>query len=186
MAQESADALSAQSILPPAARVIMIHVDEPPILERVVVHAAGILLCLQKQVKQLLGQPVARNPLLPIGLLAGLRSLAMRIVSVIQPVAIHGLGCLAWAPMPKSTGTCRLLSRHPLAAPLLPPFRQAISRTPRLYVMTRRIKYSKIAGAVGFEPTNPSLVRRKSPRIAPSPQSRLIHLYCENHAAEMP
>ena len=69
---------------------------------------------------------------------------------------------------------------------ILAPFRQDISRTPRLYVMTRRIKYSKIVGAVGFEPTNPSLVRRKKPRIAPIPQSRLIHLYCENHAARCP
>jgi hypothetical protein len=51
----------------------MIHVDELPILERVEAHAAGVLLCLQKQVKQLLGQPVAGNPVLPIGLLAGLR-----------------------------------------------------------------------------------------------------------------
>jgi hypothetical protein len=42
----------------------------------------------------------------------------------------------------------------------LAPFRQGISPTPRLYVMTRQIKYSKIVGSVGFEPTNPSLVSK--------------------------
>src|SRR5271169_5739468 len=69
MAQESPYALSARSVLPTAARVIMIHVDELPLLKRLVAHAAGVLLCLQKQVEQLLGQPVARNPVLPVGLL---------------------------------------------------------------------------------------------------------------------
>ena len=58
---------------PPAARVIMIHVDELPFLKRLVAHAAGVLLCLQKQVEQLLRQPVARNPVLPVRLFAGLR-----------------------------------------------------------------------------------------------------------------
>jgi hypothetical protein len=42
----------------------------------------------------------------------------------------------------------------------LAPFRQGISPTPRVYAATCRIKYSKIVGAVGLEPTNPSLVRR--------------------------
>ena len=37
----------------------------------------------------------------------------------------------------------------------LAPFRQDISPIPWLYVMTRRIKCSKIVGAVGFEPTKP-------------------------------
>ena len=105
---------------PRAARVIMVYVDELPLLKRLAAHAAGVLLCLQKQIEQLLGQPVARNPVLPVGLLAGLRRLAMRMVSVVQPVALHGLGCLARASMPRRAGTCRLLSRHPLAAPLLP------------------------------------------------------------------
>jgi hypothetical protein len=31
----------------------------------------------------------------------------------------------------------------------------ATSPAPRLYVMTRRIKYSKIVGATGFEPVTP-------------------------------
>src|SRR3984885_9289102 len=35
------------------------------------------------------------------------------------------------------------------------PFRQDISPIPWLYVVTRRIKCSKIVGAVGFEPTKP-------------------------------
>jgi len=42
----------------------------------------------------------------------------------------------------------------------LAPFRQGISPTPRLCAATRRIKYSKIVGAVGFEPTKPSLVSK--------------------------
>src|SRR6266704_5364882 len=120
MAQESSDALSARSVLPPAARVIMVHVDELPLLERLLTYATGVLLCFQKQVEQRLGQPVARNPVLPVGLLARLPRLAMWVVAVVQPVALHGLGCLARASMPGSTGTCRLLSRHPHTAPLLP------------------------------------------------------------------
>jgi hypothetical protein len=73
MAQESSDALSTRSVLPLAARMIMVHVDELPLLKRLAAHAAGILLRVQKQAEQLLGQPVARNPVLPVGLLAGLR-----------------------------------------------------------------------------------------------------------------
>jgi hypothetical protein len=103
----------------PAARVVMVYVDELPLLKRLVAHAAWVLLCLQKDVKRLLGQSVARNPVLPVGLLAGLRGLAMRVVSAVQPVALHGLGCLATPSMPRSTGAFHLLSRHPLAAPLL-------------------------------------------------------------------
>jgi hypothetical protein len=57
MAQESADALSARSVLPPAARVIVIHVDELPLFKRLMAHAAGVLLCRQKQIKQLLVSP---------------------------------------------------------------------------------------------------------------------------------
>src|ERR1700733_794349 len=119
MTQESSDALSARSVLQPAALVVMVYVDELPLLKRLVAHAACVLLCLQKHVERLPGQPVARNPVLPVGLLAGLRGLAMRVVSAVQPVALHGLGCLATPSMPRSTGASRLLSRHPLAAPLL-------------------------------------------------------------------
>src|ERR1700730_9861554 len=82
MAQEPSDALSARSVLPPAARVIMVHADELPLLERLLTHATGVLLCFQKQVEQLLGQPVARNPVLPVGLLAGLPRLAMWVVGL--------------------------------------------------------------------------------------------------------
>ena len=57
----------------PAARVIMVPVDELPLAKRLVAHVAGVLLCLQKQVEQLLRQPVARNPVLPVRLFAGLR-----------------------------------------------------------------------------------------------------------------
>src|SRR3984893_9192189 len=120
MAQEPSDALSARSVLPPAARVIMVHADELPLLEPLVTHAKGVLLCFQKQVEQLLGQPVARNPVLPVGLLAGLPRLAMWMVAVVQPVALHGLGCLARASMPGSTGSSCGGSRHPHTAPVLP------------------------------------------------------------------
>jgi hypothetical protein len=95
------------------------YVDELPLAKRLVAHPAGVLR-IQQAVELLLSQSVARNPVLPVGVLAGLRRLAMRVVSAVQPVALHGLGCLARASMPRSTGTCRLLSRHPLAAPLLP------------------------------------------------------------------
>jgi hypothetical protein len=73
MAEKPPNALSARSVLFRAARVIMVHVDELLVLKRLVTHAAGVVLRLQKQVEQLLGQPVARNPVLPVGLLAGLR-----------------------------------------------------------------------------------------------------------------
>jgi hypothetical protein len=68
MAQESPDALAARSILPPAARVIMIHVDELPALERLVAHTAGVLMRSQQAAELLLSQPVARNPVLSVGL----------------------------------------------------------------------------------------------------------------------
>src|SRR5580704_2588025 len=50
--------------------------------------------------------------------------------------------------------------------------RQDLTPTPRPSVMTRQIKYSKIVGAVGFEPTNPSLVRRNTARNTPSSPGR--------------
>jgi hypothetical protein len=51
----------------------MIHVDELSLPERLVAPAASVPLCLQKQAERLLSQPVARNPVLPVGLLAGFR-----------------------------------------------------------------------------------------------------------------
>jgi len=54
MTQESPDALSARSVLPPAARVIMVHVDELPLLKRLVAHAAGVLLRSQQAAELLL------------------------------------------------------------------------------------------------------------------------------------
>jgi hypothetical protein len=76
--------------------MIMVHVDELPVLKRLVAHAAVMLLRSQQAVELLLGQAVARDPVL------------------------HGLGGLARASVARSTGTCRLLPPNPLAAPLLP------------------------------------------------------------------
>ena len=56
---------------PRAGRVIMIHVDELPLLKRLVAHAASVLLRIQQAVELLLSQPVTRDPVLPIKFLAG-------------------------------------------------------------------------------------------------------------------
>jgi hypothetical protein len=72
MTQESSDALSARSVLLLAARVIMIHVDELPLLKRLAAHPAGVSLDLQKQIEVLLRQAVAGYPVLSVGLLSGL------------------------------------------------------------------------------------------------------------------
>src|SRR6185437_1947274 len=81
----------------------------------------------------------------------------MRVVAVVQPVALHGLGCLTRASMPRSTGTCRLLSRHPHAAPLLPHSGKVYPDSSALRCDTPNHLF-EIVGAVGLEPTNPSLV----------------------------
>jgi hypothetical protein len=107
------------------------------------------------------------------------------VVSVVQPVTLHGLGSLARASMPRSTGTCRLLSQHPLAAPLLPHL-DNLFPTPRLCAATRRIGYSKIVGAVGFELRNPSLVRRNQLTIRSSSQTRFHALDLRKPCPEMP
>jgi hypothetical protein len=73
MAQESPNALSARAVLPAAARVIMIHVDELALLKQPMAHAAGVLLRSQQAVELLLRQPIARDSILPVGLLSGLR-----------------------------------------------------------------------------------------------------------------
>ena len=80
MAQESSDALSARSVLPPATRVIMVHVDELPFLKRLVAHRAGVVLRRQNEVELFLGESITRNSVLPVGFLAELLSLAMRWV----------------------------------------------------------------------------------------------------------
>ena len=73
MAQKSPDALPARSILPTAARVIMINVDELPALERPVAHTAGVLLRIQQAAELFLSQPVASDPVLSVGSLSGFR-----------------------------------------------------------------------------------------------------------------
>jgi hypothetical protein len=56
-----------------AEDVVMVHMDELPVLKRLVAHSARMLLCSQQVIELLLSQPVARDPVLPVGLLAGLR-----------------------------------------------------------------------------------------------------------------
>jgi hypothetical protein len=43
------------------------------LLERLVAHAAGVLLRSRQAVELLVSQRVARDPVLPVGLLSGLR-----------------------------------------------------------------------------------------------------------------
>jgi hypothetical protein len=62
MTQEPSDAVSARSVLPLAARVIMVHVDKLTLLERLVAHRAGVILRRQNQVKLFLSESIARNP----------------------------------------------------------------------------------------------------------------------------
>jgi len=73
MAQESPDALSARSVLPLAASVIMVHVYELPLLKLLAAHPAGVSLDIQKQIELLLRQAVAGYSVLSVGLLSGLR-----------------------------------------------------------------------------------------------------------------
>jgi hypothetical protein len=73
MTQKPSDALSARSVLLSAARVIVVHVDELSLFERLVAHAAGVLLRSQQAVELLLGKPITRDSVLPVGLLSGLR-----------------------------------------------------------------------------------------------------------------
>jgi hypothetical protein len=56
MAQESSKAFSARSDLSPTAPVIMIHVDELPVLKRLVAHATVVFLRIQQAVELLLSQ----------------------------------------------------------------------------------------------------------------------------------
>jgi len=53
-------------------------------------------------------------------------------------------------------------------------------------VQKRPSNCTNFVGAVGLEPTNPSLVRRNTVRNTPSSPDRLTHLSCENHARRCP
>jgi hypothetical protein len=72
MAQEPSDAFSARSVFPLAARVIVVHVNELPILEWLAAHRAGVVLRGQNQVELFLSESIARNPVFPVGFFAGL------------------------------------------------------------------------------------------------------------------
>jgi hypothetical protein len=50
--------------------MIVVHVDELPVPEWLVAHPAGVLLRRQQAVELLLSEPVAGDPVLPVGLLA--------------------------------------------------------------------------------------------------------------------
>jgi hypothetical protein len=56
----------------------------------------------------------------------------------------------------------------------------------RLTFQKRSFSCENLVGAVGFEPTNPSLVRRNTVRIAPSFPGGFMHLNCANHAGRCP
>jgi hypothetical protein len=130
-------------------------------------------------------EPMPRNSVLTVGLLAGLRGLPMRVVSAVQPVALHGLGCLAIPSMPRSTGAFRLLSRHPLAAPLLAHTGTACPR--HLEMALRHAKDFEKCGRSRIRTyETPRLVRRNRAGNLPSSQRRLIHVTCGNHAWKCP
>jgi hypothetical protein len=127
MAQESSDALSARPVLPSAARVIMVHVDELPCRKRFVAHRAGVVLRRQNEVELLLGEPVTRNSVLPVGFLARLPRLAMRVGARVLPLALHDLGRFARSAVARRARTHRPLSRHPLTAQIPPHTPRVIS-----------------------------------------------------------
>jgi hypothetical protein len=72
MTQEPTEARSARPVLPRAARMVMIHMDALPRLERLAAHRASVVLRCQNQVELLLGESIARNPGLAVVFLAGL------------------------------------------------------------------------------------------------------------------
>jgi hypothetical protein len=119
MAQQSSDALSARAVLLPAARVIMIHVDELPFLKRLVAHRARGVLRRQNEVELFLGQSITSDSVLPVGFPAGLLRLAMWVGARVLPLALHRLGCLAGSAVARRARTRRPLSRHPLTAQVL-------------------------------------------------------------------
>ena len=53
-------------------------------------------------------------------------------------------------------------------------------------VSKRPSSCKNLVGAVGFEPTNPSLVRRNTVPITPGSARWFMHLNCENHALRCP
>ena len=55
MTQEPAEARSARPVLPRAARMVMIHMDALPSLERLAAHRASVVLRCQNQVELFLG-----------------------------------------------------------------------------------------------------------------------------------
>jgi hypothetical protein len=73
MAQESSDALSARSVLPPAARVVMVYVDELSLRKWLMAHAAGLLLRIKQKIELFLSQPVTSDAVLPVRFSARLR-----------------------------------------------------------------------------------------------------------------
>ena len=116
VAKQSAHALAARLVLHPAALVVVVHMNELPLLKRLAAHRAYVVLELQQQIEVLLPQPVAGYPVLPVGLLAGLGRLGMRVGAPVCPAARHVGDCHAGRGVARLTRTRGLLSRHPFAA----------------------------------------------------------------------
>src|ERR1700678_452711 len=141
---------------PTAARVIMVHVDELPLLERVVAHAAGVLLGLQQAVELLLSQPVLEIRYFRLDFLrdsGDSRCGWSRLYSLLRSMVS---AVLQRPPCPRVCAHA-VFFRGIHCRTALAPFRQGISPTPRICTATRRIKYSKNVGATGFEPVTPRL-----------------------------
>jgi hypothetical protein len=64
-------------------------------------------------------------------------------------------------------------------------FPAVVTRSP-ISVSKRPSSCKNLVGAVGFEPTNPSLVRRNSPQKGPAHRAGFMRSTCENHALRCP
>jgi hypothetical protein len=53
MAEQTADALAARPVLRPAAPVVVIQMDDLPVIKPLAAHRAGVLLELQQQIEVL-------------------------------------------------------------------------------------------------------------------------------------
>src|SRR6516165_12264166 len=112
----------------------------------------------------------------------------MPVDAVVLPAIRHVRGCHAVPAVAQGASTRSFRSWHPRTAQFLPHLGKIYRRLVRLldYPPRHTDRYSKKVGAVGLEPTNPSLVRRNTARNTPTSPGRLMHLNCENHARKCP